>query len=76
MVKAHWFELVTTSPRCYKLQHEERTLIVNEMIRLSGIKWDKVIKRSPRLGDTQYFLSEDWHNTLTSCVRAQPEQEE
>ena len=76
VVKAHWFELVTTSPRCYKLQHEERTLIVNEMIRLSGIKWDKVIKRSPRLGDTQYFLSEDWHNTLTSCVRAQPEQEE
>ena len=35
-----------------------------------------VVKRSPRLGDTHYFLSEDWHKMLaTLCVRAQPEEE-
>ena len=27
VVTARWFELVTTSPRCYKLQGEERTLV-------------------------------------------------
>ena len=31
VVKAQWFEIVTTSPRCYKLQTEERTLVVNEI---------------------------------------------
>ena len=38
VVKAQWFELVTTSPRCYRLQPEERTLVVNEMIRLQGVR--------------------------------------
>ena len=71
VVKAQWFEIVTTSPRCYKLQSVERTLVVNEMIRLSTIMFDKVIKRSPRLGDSQYFLSEDTHNMIESCVRDQ-----
>jgi hypothetical protein len=37
VVEAQWFELVTMSPRCYKLQTEVRTLVVNEMIRLSGV---------------------------------------
>ena len=41
------------------------------MIRLSNVKFDKVVKRSPRLGDSQYFLSEDTHNMIESCVRAQ-----
>ena len=39
VVEAQWFELVTTSPRCYKLQTEVRTLVVNEMIRLSGVSF-------------------------------------
>ena len=43
VVKAQWFELVTTSPRCYKLAAEERLLVVNEMIRLAGLKFDKVV---------------------------------
>ena len=29
VVKARWFELVTESPRCYKLAGEERLLVVN-----------------------------------------------
>ena len=58
VVKAQWFELVTTSPRCYKLAAEERLLVVNEMIRLAGLKFDKVVKRSPRLGASQYFFGE------------------
>ena len=37
-----WEDDIDDDPRCYKLQHEERTpwrtLIVNEMIRLSGIR--------------------------------------
>ena len=72
VVKARWFELVTTSPRCYKLQAEEHTLVVNATIRLANLKWDKVIKRSARFGDSQYFLGEDAHNMLESCVREQP----
>lgn len=71
VVKAQWFELVTQSPRVYKLQKEERLLIVSEMIRLSGLKFEKVLKRSPRLGDTMYSLSEDTHNMLEGCVRDQ-----
>ena len=61
--------MVTESPRSYKLMAEERLLVVNEMIRLAGLKFVKVVKRSPRLGDSQYFLNEDTHNTLESCVR-------
>jgi hypothetical protein len=63
--------LLTESPRCYKLMAEERLLVVNEMIRLSSLKFVKVVKRSPRLGDSQYFLDEDTHNMIESCVRDQ-----
>ena len=48
--------------------------MVSEMIRLSNIKFEKVVKRSPRLGDSQYFLSEDTHNMIESCVRVLREQ--
>ena len=71
VVNAQWFELVTTSPRCYKLSSEERVLVVSEMIRLAGLKFDKVVKRSPRLGASQFFLGEDTHNLIESCVRDQ-----
>ena len=71
VVKARWFQITTVSPRCYKLQTVDRLLVVSEMIRLSNIKFEKVVKRSPRLGDSQYFLSEDTHNMIESCVRAQ-----
>ena len=63
---------MTTSPRCYKLSKIEQTLVVNHMIRLSSIKFDKVVKKSPRLGDSQYFLGEDSHNMIEGCVRDQP----
>ena len=76
VVKAHWFVIVTTSPRCYKLQTVERTLVVSEMIRLPNIKFDKVVKRSPRLGDSQFFLSEDTHNMIESCVRVMHAQQQ
>merc|ERR1712194_119233 len=104
------YELVTTSPRCYKLSEVvsesvgksitrcihyveyatqvrdelnyistyyslrkvERTLVVNHTIRLRNIKFDKVVKKSPRLGATQYYLGEDLHNMLEGCVRDQP----
>ena len=69
VVKAKWFEIVTVSPRCYKLQTVERILVVSEMIRLASIKFDKMVKRSPRLGDSQYFLGEDTHNMIESSVR-------
>ena len=71
MVKAQWFELVTMSPRCYKLQTVERTLVVNEMIRLSGLKFEKVQRASHRLGNSLFYLSEDTHNVIESCVRDQ-----
>ena len=73
VVKAQWFELVTESPRCYKLGKEERLLVVNEMIRLPGLKFDKVIKKSPRLGESMFYFSEDSHNMLEGCVRDQGE---
>ena len=57
VVKARWFEIVTTSPRCYKLQTVERTLVVSEMIRLPNIKFNKVVKRSPRLGTHSSFYA-------------------
>ena len=59
------------SPRSYKLAPETRTLVVSEMIRLSTIRWDKVDKRSPRLGQTLYYLGEDTHNMIEGCVRDQ-----
>ena len=37
VVKAKWFELVTVSPRCYRLQTEDRHLVVSEMIWLAGL---------------------------------------
>ena len=36
---------------------------------MASIKFDKMVKRSPRLGDSQYFLGEDTHNMLESSVR-------
>ena len=77
MVKAQWFELLTQSPRCYRLQKKERTLVVNEMIRLAGIKFDKVVKHSARLGggaaegSSLHYLGEDTHNCLGALVRDQ-----
>ena len=47
-----------------------------EMIRLPNIKFDKVVKRSPRLGDSQFFLSEDTHNVIESCVRVMHAQQQ
>ena len=35
----------------------------------ANIKFDKVVKRPPRLGDSQFFLSEDTHTMIESCVR-------
>ena len=61
-----------TSPRCYKLSKIERTLVVNHMIRLSSIKFDKVVKKSPRLGASLYLLGEDSHNMIEGCLRDQP----
>ena len=46
-----------------------RTLVVNEMIRLKGIKFTKVVKRSPRLGDSEFFFDEDSHSLLEGLVR-------
>ena len=84
MVKAQWFELITQSPRCYRLQLKERTLVVHEMIRLAGIKFEKVQKHSRRLapnaadlegrwdsplGADQHYLSEDSHNCFEALVR-------
>jgi hypothetical protein len=46
------------------------------MIRLAGIKFEKVVKRSPRLGDSQHFFSEDSHNCLETAVRAQKAEDE
>ena len=71
VVKAQWYQLETVSPRCYSLQTEERHLVVSEMIRLSGIRFDKVVKRSPRLGFSEFYLGEDTHNRLENCVREQ-----
>ena len=109
MVKAQWFELVTQSPRVYKLQAEERcvqcesnpkslnlvvfgeqpkyplcplcprcrTLVVNEMIRLVGLKFDKTVKHSKRLGGgaaectSMHYFGEDSHNCLEALVRDQ-----
>jgi hypothetical protein len=72
VVKSQWFELLTTSPRCYKLLKEERLLVVSEMIRLPNLKWEKVVRVSPRLGgDSMYTQSEDAHNVIEGCVRDQ-----
>ena len=49
--------------------------MVSEMIRLNGIKFEKVVKRSPRLADSEFFLGEDVHNLIEGCVRDQKEQE-
>ena len=68
---AQWLVIQGHSPRSYKLAPEMRTLVVSEMIRLSTIRWDKVDKRSPRLGQTLYYLGEDTHNMIEGCVRDQ-----
>ena len=41
------------------------------MIRLKGIKFDKVVKRYPRLGESQFFFGEDSHIALEALVRIQ-----
>ena len=71
VVKAVWYKLITTSPRVYKRDTVERLLIVSETIRLSSLKFGKVVKKSPRLGDSLYTFSEDSHNLVEGCVRDQ-----
>ena len=67
---AQWLVKVGDSPRSYK-PGPEQTLVVSEMIRLSTLRWDKIDKRSPRLGQTLYYLGEDTHNMIQACVRDQ-----
>ena len=62
---------MTVSPRSYTLQSAKRLLVVNEMIRLKGIKFEKTVKKSPRLGNSLFYLGEDCHNMLEGCVRDQ-----
>ena len=42
---------------------------MSEMIRLPGISFEKVVKRFPRLCDSQFFFSEDSHNLLDGLAR-------
>jgi hypothetical protein len=57
-----------------------RILVVNEMIRLAGIKFDKVVKHSKRLGggaaegESMYHFGEDSHNCLEALVRDQKDE--
>ena len=52
-------------------------LVVNEMIRLAGIKFDKTVKHSKRLGGgaaegfSMHHFGEDSHNCLEALVRDQ-----
>ena len=50
--------LSETPPMCVRL------LVVSALIRLSGIKFVQIVKRSPRLGDSQYASSQ---RTLITC---------
>lgn len=52
-----------------------RMLVVSEMIRLSGIEFVQTVKRSPRLGDSQYFFSEESHNLLDGLAREQRDEQ-
>jgi hypothetical protein len=61
--------LSETPPMCIRL------LVVSALIRLSGIKFVQIVKRSPRLGDSQYFFSEESHNLLDSLAREQRDEE-
>ena len=63
------------TPRLLSPPTPARTLVVSEMIRLSGIKFVQIVKRSPRLGDSQYFFSEDSHNLLDGLAREQRNEE-
>ena len=51
--------------------------MVNEMIRLPGLKFDKVVKHSKRLGGgaaagfSLHYFDEDSHNRLEALVREQ-----
>ena len=47
VVNCQWFELLTTSSRCYKLIKEERLLIVSEMICQVKVKRTLYVTVSP-----------------------------
>ena len=49
--------------------------MVSQMIRLSGIKFEQIVKRSPRLVDSHYFFSEQSHNLLDGLAREQRDEE-
>jgi pyruvate/oxaloacetate carboxyltransferase len=72
-----WQVLTHFAADCLLSSPIVRTLVVNEMIRLAGIKFDKVVKHSARLGggaaegSSLHYLGEDTHNCLGALVRDQ-----
>lgn len=71
VVKCQWYKVITTSPRCYKLLAGEKLLVVSEMIRMKNVKFEKTVGRESRSSIAVSYMSEDTHNALEACARAQ-----
>jgi hypothetical protein len=74
---AQWYKLEQTSERGYVLLAARKHLVVNSMIRLKDVQFNKTPARPHREGvNSRYnsptgklsYLCEDMHNTLLACV--------
>jgi hypothetical protein len=66
VVEAQWYDLMQVSHRGYRLLPGKVMLLVNSMIRLPDIRFEKVVGRV--VADQKHLLSENTHNQLeASC---------
>ena len=71
-VPIQWYEVADKGRRGYKLVKETRYIVVNAMIRLSGLRFESTQRgpqaRSFRSGAGLSFLSLEAQNLISECV--------
>jgi hypothetical protein len=65
VVECQWYDLIQVSHRGYRLLPSKVLVLVNSMIRLPGIKFEKVVGRAA--ANKKFLLSELEHNRLLAC---------
>ena len=65
VVEAQWYDLIQVSHRGYRLLPGKVLVLVNSMIRLPGVSFERVIGRAA--AERKHLLSELWHDKLEAC---------
>ena len=69
VVEAKWFDLVQVSHRAYVLLDNKVLLLVNTLVRLGDIQFEKVVKSgSGKKMVAKHMLADNQHNRIENCT--------